>query len=91
VGANFVAMTERQRDAINKDEGRFERAILGLLLDPESRSPWSVDEVLRELEDARVEAIDGLDSLQRAGLIHRCGNFVFATRAAVRFDQIEMA
>ncbi len=83
-------MTERQREAIPEDEVRFERAILGLLLDPESRSPWSVEEILRELGDARVQAVDGLDSLHRAGLIHRCGDFVFATRAAVRFDQIAM-
>jgi hypothetical protein len=28
-------------------------------------------------------------SLNAAALIHRCGDFVFATRAAIRFDGIE--
>ena len=83
-------MTERRREAIHDDESRYERAIIGLLLDPESHSPWSTEEIVRELGDSRVQTIDGLDSLQRAGLIHRCGEFVFATRAATRFDQIAM-
>jgi hypothetical protein len=67
-----------------------EGAILGLLLNFENGSIWSVEEVVRELSASRIEVVDGLASLHAAGLIHRCGDFVFATRAAARFDRLEL-
>ncbi len=67
-----------------------EGAILGLLLDFESGSIWSEEELMRELSASRVEVLDGLARLRGAGLIHRCGRFVFATRAASRFDRLEI-
>lgn len=48
---------------------------------------WSIAEVTREIGD-HTEAIDSLRRLHRAGLIHRCGEFVFATRAARRFEDL---
>jgi hypothetical protein len=73
-----------------EQERQAEGAILGLLLNFDAGSLWSVEEVVRQLSTSRLEVIDGLASLQAAGLIHRCGDFVFATRAASRFDRLEM-
>jgi hypothetical protein len=67
-----------------------EGAILGLLLNFDAGSLWSVEEVVRQLSASRLEVIDGLACLQAAGLIHRVGDFVFATRAASSFDRLEL-
>jgi predicted transcriptional regulator len=57
--------------------------ILGLLVDPDNQRPWSTDELIREVGD-RIVVTDSLARLTAAGLIHRCREFVCATRAAVR-------
>jgi hypothetical protein len=75
---------------IAAQESRAEGAILGLLLNFDTGGLWSVEEVVRQLSTSRVEVIDGLASLQAAGLIHRIGDFVFATRAASSFDRLEL-
>ncbi len=67
-----------------------EAAIMSLLLDMESGCIWSVDELVRELSAARLEVLDALASLEGAGLVHRSGEFVFASRAASRFDRLDM-
>jgi hypothetical protein len=66
---------------------QVERAILVMLLVADEQRPWSVHEVELEIGD-HIETADGLGALHRAGLIHRCGDFVFATRAAVRAQQL---
>lgn len=81
-GSDSCATAERDRQA--------EGAILGLLLNFEAGSIWSVEEVVSQLSVSRLEVIDGLASLRAAGLIHRLGDFVFATRAASRFDRLEL-
>jgi hypothetical protein len=70
------------------DPNDVEMCILGWLLDNDYQRPWSIDEVLREYRDP-IAAKDALDNLQGAGLIHRLGDFVFATRAAVRAEEIK--
>jgi hypothetical protein len=76
---------------VMEEQGQHvEGAILGLLLNFESGSLWSVDEVVRQLSAPRLDVIDGLASLGAAGLIHRVGDFVFATRAASSFDRLEL-
>jgi hypothetical protein len=76
--------------AVAEQDRQAESAILGLLLNFESGSLWSVEEVVRQLSAPRLDVMDGLASLRGAGLIHRVGDFVFATRAASSFDRLEM-
>jgi hypothetical protein len=73
-----------------EQERPAEGAILGLLLNFDSGSLWSVEEVVRQLSSSRLEVLDGLASLEAGGLIHRVGDFVFATRAASSFDKLEL-
>ncbi|MFZ1925583.1 MAG: hypothetical protein WAU42_05515 [Solirubrobacteraceae bacterium] len=73
-----------------EQERQAEGAILALLLNFEAGSLWSVEELNRQLSASRLEVIDGLASLHAAGLIHRIGDYVFATRAASTFDQLEL-
>jgi hypothetical protein len=67
--------------------GEVQFLVLALLLDPECRVPWSVAELAREVgcESAAGEAVVGLHA---AGLVHRCGGFVWPSRAASRFCQL---
>lgn len=67
-----------------------EAAILSLLLNSEGGCVWSVHELVRELSAPRVSVVDALANLEASSLIHRCHEFVFATRAAWRFDQLDM-
>lgn len=64
-----------------------QQTILTLLL-CDRQSVWSVAELVAEIE-RELDVIDSLDELKAAGLIHRCGEFVFATRAAIRFWEVE--
>jgi hypothetical protein len=81
-GRGSCVMVEQERQA--------EGAILGLLLNFDSGSLWSVEEVVRQLSASRLEVIDGLASLEAAGLIHRLEDYVFASRAASSFDRLEL-
>jgi hypothetical protein len=83
-------MSGRGSCVVAGQEMQAEGAILGLLLNFEAGSMWSVEEVVNQLSVSRVEALDGIASLQAAGLIHCLGDFVFATRAASRFDRLEL-
>jgi hypothetical protein len=75
-----------QRDvAAELDEA--ERAVLHMLLDSEVPGPWSVHEIEVEM-GSRVRAADAIAGLRRAGLVHRCEEFVFATRPAARCVQL---
>lgn len=67
-----------------------EAAILGLLLNFEAGGIWAVDEIVRQLSAPQLDVLDGLGELEAAGLIHRLGDFVFATRAASSFDRLEL-
>ena len=71
-------------------ERQAEGAILALLLNFEAGSLWSVEELDRQLSSSSLEVIDGLVNLQAAGLVHRIGDYVFATRAASTFDRLEL-
>lgn len=67
---------------MNLDQSETERdeQILNLLV--EHGGPWAVTEVERAVGN-QWDTADGLASLLRSGLIHRCGEFVFASRPAM--------
>jgi hypothetical protein len=72
-----------------------QQSILALLLDAYP-AQLTVDEVMREMTDRpndfapRDTVINALRDLTAAGLLHRHGPFVLATRAAVRFDELKL-
>lgn len=82
-------MQDERSDIEPDEDERAERTILSLLLINESQRPWSVDEVALEL-DSRVRAEDGIANLRAVGLVHRCGDFVFATRVALYMDRMSL-
>jgi hypothetical protein len=70
-----------------------QQSVLSLLLlaHPGQRS---VEEIVREMTDrpdefsARDEINNAIRDLVGTGLVHRHGPFLFATRAAARFDEL---
>jgi hypothetical protein len=72
-----------------EDDDRVRGAVLRLLLTSQSHQLWSVAELEREIGD-RVATVDAIASLHAAGLIHRCGDFVLATRAALAMDRLPL-
>ncbi|MGO8906685.1 MAG: hypothetical protein ACLQMH_13845 [Solirubrobacteraceae bacterium] len=66
---------------------RVEHAVLCLLMDPDAPELWSVAEVARAI-GSEVDAVDALVSLHAAGLVHRCHEFVFATRPTIRLARL---
>jgi hypothetical protein len=79
---------ETSHNSSDEDE-RAQKAVLGLLLRPNDQRPWSVQEVEREVGET-IAAADAIASLNAAGLIHRCGDFVFASRAALCMDRLSL-
>lgn len=77
----------QEQAAGNDREEHSEGVVLTLLLDPDLPWLWSMDELGRELGDA-VRAEDAVAGLHAAGLVHRCGEFVFATRSAAHFSRL---
>jgi hypothetical protein len=89
-------MTGRQEMSVADREASVQGAVLSLLVlaYPAQRS---VEEVVRELLGDRPDEFAPRDQIHNAirdlagaGLIHRHGPFVFATRAAVRFDELRV-
>lgn len=63
------------------------RLVLGLLLAEQDQRPWLPGEIELEIGD-RIATVDAVDQLHAEGLVHRLGEFVFATRAAVNMERI---
>jgi predicted transcriptional regulator len=68
-------------------ERDFDSTVLRLLLDV--NVPWSVEEIVRELQDS--DARDSVARLTSAGLVNRTGELVFPARAARRAAELEIA
>jgi hypothetical protein len=68
---------------------RAEHTILQLVLQSGHPWPWSVYALGRALGDD-LDADDALCALNADGLIHRFGAFVFPTRPAVRFQELQV-
>jgi hypothetical protein len=71
-------------DLTPAEETRDDAAVLQLLLHSELNTPLSEHELVLEIGD-RIAVADSLARLRGAGLIHRCGEFVFSIAAARRF------
>jgi hypothetical protein len=78
-------------------EDALDQAVLGLLIHDHT-GLWSIAELDRSLqpsgttrggdEPSRHTTEDAIERLYAAGLIHRIGQFVFATRAAHAADHV---
>ncbi len=66
-----------------------EAGIYGRLVRSDEQRPWAIRELVLELRDP-IAVQDALTELQDNGLIHRCGEFVWATRAALAAGAIEL-
>jgi hypothetical protein len=77
------------------DHVKAEQAVSALLLDAHP-AHLSIDEIVRELTDCpdqfgpRDRVNNAVRDLIAAGLVHRHGAFAFASRAAVRFDELRL-
>jgi hypothetical protein len=80
-------MQDQSNETPAEQDRRTEQTVLVMLLTDRQRI-WSLDELVAEI-GRRMETVDALAALQAAGLVHRCHDFVFATRAALRFDELD--
>jgi hypothetical protein len=64
-----------------------ELAVLASLLEPGQPAPWSMAELALEV-GCELAASKAVVRLHAAGLVHRCGGFVWPTRAASRFCRL---
>ena len=69
---------------------RVQSTLLELLLTDEAPGLWSVDETAHAMGDPII-AVDAVEALHAAGLVHWVGDFVFPTRAAARYRRLEQA
>jgi hypothetical protein len=77
------------------DADRTASAVLEIVLD-DYPAHFHVEEIIREVAadstafGDRSDVADAIRDLVRAGLLHRNGDFVFATRAAVRAAELRI-
>jgi hypothetical protein len=72
-----------------RENSLIESGIFDRLTLPNQQRPWAVRELALEIGD-RIEVEDALARLHGAGLVHRCGEFVWATRAALAAEAIQL-
>jgi hypothetical protein len=80
-------MQDETSRASRPERGDVRHVVLALLLAEEDQRPWLPSEIELEIGD-RVSTVDALHQLYAEGLVHRLGEFVFATRAAVNMERI---
>jgi hypothetical protein len=74
--------------SIAEQEDHTDKVLLEYLL--LSKWPWSVEELGRKINDP-TDAEDAVARLHAEGLVHRLGDFVFPSRAALRSVHLELA
>jgi hypothetical protein len=79
---NATQHTPAARPAGHDDPEIIERAVHGLLIAADEQRPWSLHELELEIGEY-IAVVDAVRRLQGLGLLHRCGDFVWATRAAL--------
>jgi hypothetical protein len=68
----------------------IESVILDLLVAADGGRHWSIEEIALEIGND-LEVRDAVAGLHRAGLAHQTSDgFVFATRAAIRSNELRM-
>lgn len=72
-----------------RESSVIEFGIYNRLTLPDEQRPWAVRELVLEIGD-QMEVEDALARLHGVGLVHRCGEFVWATRAPLAADAIEL-
>ncbi len=81
-------MQDQPNETVEEQGRRTQQTILTLVLTG-GQQIWSVEELVLEI-GRRLDVVDSVAALQAAGLVHRCHDFVFATRAALRFDELDL-
>jgi hypothetical protein len=83
------------RSRVEREDEMVQQAVLGLLVDAHP-GQYSEQELVRALTAEDPDAFGPRDRVHNAirdlvgaGLAHRHGSFVFATRAAVRADELK--
>jgi hypothetical protein len=66
-----------------------EAGIYERLTRPGEQRPWAISELVLEIGDP-LGVEDTLAELHGSGLVHRCGEFVWASRAALAAEAIEL-
>jgi hypothetical protein len=83
------------RSPVEREDDRAQQGVLGILLHIYP-GQYSIEEVVREMtaepDDviARDRVENAIRELVAAGLVHRHGQFVFVTRAAVRSGELRI-
>lgn len=72
-----------------RESSVIESGIYDRLVTPNQQRPWAVRELVLEI-GSRIDVEDALARLHGVGLVHRCGEFVWATRAALAAEAIEL-
>jgi hypothetical protein len=89
----MIAGSEACGCGIGADPDRIASAVLEVVFDSHP-THLSVEEVIREVATdpanvgERCDVADAIRDLAGVGLLHRSGEFVFATRAAVRAAEL---
>jgi hypothetical protein len=77
-----------QADVLREDSV-IEAGIFERLSRRDSQRPWAVRELVLDIGD-QIGVVDALAQLHSVGLVHRCGEFVWATRAALAAEAMEL-
>jgi hypothetical protein len=69
------------------DPEQVESDIYTMLVGHSDQRPWSVLEIELEIGSPTM-VTESLFHLHASGLVHRCGEFVWATRAALKANEL---